>query len=100
MKTKITTVGDLKEHFGVRTMQIVREANGLRKAHARTVVEKRIDPVSFGKALRHLREDCGISLRDMANFIGVSAPFISDCELGKRNLSTFHTVLFVGRCQK
>ncbi len=39
---------------------------------------------SFGGNLRDLREKKGISLRVLANKIGVSAAFLSDIELGRR----------------
>lgn len=40
-----------------------------------------------GRALRREREAKGLSLRKMADELGCSAPFISDCELGRRRLS-------------
>jgi transcriptional regulator with XRE-family HTH domain len=38
----------------------------------------------FGTRLRQLREERNISLRDLAKKVGVSAPFLSDIELGRR----------------
>ena len=40
--------------------------------------------ISFGKKLRELRERSGISLRELAKGAKVSAPFLSDVELGRR----------------
>jgi transcriptional regulator with XRE-family HTH domain len=40
--------------------------------------------MSFGKKLRELRERSGISLRELAKGAKVSAPFLSDVELGRR----------------
>jgi transcriptional regulator with XRE-family HTH domain len=40
--------------------------------------------MSFGKKLRELRERSGISLRVLAKGAKVSAPFLSDVELGRR----------------
>lgn len=40
-----------------------------------------------GRALRREREAKGLSLRKVANELGCSAPFISDCELGRHRLS-------------
>lgn len=54
----------------------------------------------FGAALRQLREDSGISLRGMAKILGVSAPFLSDCELGNRKLHLRHQLLFLQTCDK
>ena len=39
---------------------------------------------TFGGRLRQLREEKSISLRELAKKIGVSAPFLSDIELGRR----------------
>lgn len=40
---------------------------------------------NFGEFLQHKREDKGITLRRMAEMLGVSAPFLSDVEKGRRN---------------
>ena len=42
---------------------------------------ERVNP----KWLREMRVTAGTSLRAMARTIGVSAPFLSDVELGRRN---------------
>ncbi len=42
---------------------------------------ERVNP----KWLREMRVTAGTSLRAMARSIGVSAPFLSDVELGRRN---------------
>lgn len=39
---------------------------------------------AFGVLLRHARERAGKSQTDVARFLRVSGPFISDVELGKR----------------
>jgi transcriptional regulator with XRE-family HTH domain len=39
---------------------------------------------SFGQKLRDLRERSGLSLRELAKQAKVSAPFLSDVELGRR----------------
>ena len=51
----------------------------------RTTVE--IRNVQAGEMIRELRERKGISLRAVADELGLSAPFISDLELGRRNWS-------------
>lgn len=38
-----------------------------------------------GATMRALREKKGISLRELARRLNLSAPFISDMELGRRN---------------
>jgi transcriptional regulator with XRE-family HTH domain len=39
---------------------------------------------SFGEKIRELREERDISLRELAKRLELSAPFISDIELGRR----------------
>lgn len=39
---------------------------------------------SFGQIIRELRKAKELSLRELAKTIGVSAPFLSDVELGRR----------------
>lgn len=40
---------------------------------------------SFGEAVRQLREARGLTLRELASRMGVSAPFLSDVEHDRRN---------------
>lgn len=43
------------------------------------------DPAStMGRRLRELREQAGLSLREVAKAANISAPFLSDVELGRR----------------
>ncbi len=46
--------------------------------------------LTLGAKIRQLREDRDISLRELAKTIGVSAPFLSDVELGRRHPSDEH----------
>jgi transcriptional regulator with XRE-family HTH domain len=39
---------------------------------------------SFGEMIRELREARDLSLRELARTMGISAPFLSDVELGRR----------------
>lgn len=39
---------------------------------------------SLGDVIRNLRDKADLSLRELAGAVGVSAPFLSDVELGKR----------------
>lgn len=62
---------------------------------------KEIDHSAVGFALRTLRVKKEIGLRAMARAIKVSAPFLSDLELGKRNwtqqrIDQFNAVLEKG----
>lgn len=41
-----------------------------------------------GKQMRALREETGRSLRSVASAIGISAPYLSDMELGRRGWSS------------
>lgn len=63
----------------------------------RTVTE--VDPIQYGQALRRLRSDAGISLRGMAKILSLSPPFLSDCELGHRNLKLDKQIAFVTACR-
>ena len=44
----------------------------------------------LGEALREYRKLKGVSLRAVAAHLDLSAPFLSDCELGRRTLSDKH----------
>jgi len=46
------------------------------------------DPSEVGKRMRHMREKAGISLRDAADKMGVSAAYLSDMERGNRAFSS------------
>jgi hypothetical protein len=41
----------------------------------------------FGRILRKLRESRNMSLRDVAKKLGISAPYLSDVELGRRRMT-------------
>ena len=45
----------------------------------------------IGLALRKRREARGMSLRDMATNLGISAPYLSDLELGRRHWKQRYT---------
>lgn len=70
----------------------------IRKACTRTV--EALDNVKFGAALRRLRADKDISLRSMAKLLGVSAPHLSDMELGNRGMKLKYQLAFVRECLK
>ena len=70
----------------------------LRAACTHTVTREELDLDEFGAALRKLRKDADITLRGMARHLGVSAPFVADCELGNRKLSLSHTIRFIELC--
>src|SRR6516225_8151613 len=40
--------------------------------------------ISLGQRLRQLRDKADLSLRELAKRIGISSPFLSDIELGRR----------------
>jgi len=46
-----------------------------------------MQPKTLGEFIRKKRDDLDISLRELARRLDVSAPFISDVELGRRNPS-------------
>ena len=43
--------------------------------------------VRYGKAVRKIRSEQGISQEELADLCGLHRTYISDVELGKRNLS-------------
>ena len=47
----------------------------------------KIDQTKAGQMIRELRKKSDVSLRDMAAQMNLSAPFVSDMELGRRNWS-------------
>jgi len=49
-----------------------------------------------GAAFRDHREDCGISLREVARRAELSAPFVSDVELGRRMASERLALIYDG----
>lgn len=88
---------EIKTKLGKKTMPLLKEVTAMKKAHERMVPE--VDLATFGKSLRNLREDADMSLREMARLLGVSVAFLSDCELGHRNLQTKDCMLFLHYCQ-
>jgi transcriptional regulator with XRE-family HTH domain len=43
--------------------------------------------MTFGQHLRAQRLTLGLTLREVAELVGVSAPYIHDLEMGRRNLA-------------
>ena len=60
-----------------------------------TETVRRLDYAQFGEVLRYHRKDAGMSLREMARKLKLSAAFLSDCERGKRRLNEKHLELYV-----
>lgn len=58
------------------------------------------DLVMFGQELRAMRLGADISLREMARRLNLSAPFLSDCELGRRNLKLNAQIKYVEFCSE
>ena len=46
-----------------------------------------VDNIDTGKRMAFMRKEAGISLRQFAKLCGVSAPYLSDLERGRRNWS-------------
>ena len=46
----------------------------------------------FGEKIRALRKDRGVTMKQMAQAIGVSAPYLSALENGKRGLPSWYLV--------
>lgn len=47
-----------------------------------------MDPRAQGLEMRQMREKKRVSLRDMAKRLDISAPYLSDLELGRRGWNT------------
>jgi DNA-binding transcriptional regulator YiaG len=78
-----------------------RHMKALRSIHeccTAMMTKPELDEKKFGQSLRTLREDAGISLREMARLLDLSAGYLSDCELGHRHLGLSHAVLFLKHC--
>ena len=65
-----------------------------------TVTREVLDMPKIGARLRAMRIKADISVRAMARHLGVSAPFVSDCELGRRNLGLDRIASFIALCSK
>lgn len=52
--------------------------------------------IRVGAALRAAREEKGLSLRECASRLKLSAPYISDVELGRRGMSDGNLELLLG----
>lgn len=49
------------------------------------------DNTALGKSMRLKREVAGISLRSLARLLGISAPYLSDLERGRREWNSVRT---------
>ena len=63
------------------------EAEKLVKSFTYPKIVEAINHKMLGASLREKRLSAKVSLRTMAKTLGYSAPFISDCELGRRSMS-------------
>lgn len=54
-----------------------------------------ISPQAIGRELRERRNASGLTLRRAAELMGISAAFLSDCELGRRKLSAENHRIFL-----
>ncbi len=52
-----------------------------------TIKVEKIDHQETGRRCRVLREEAGLSLRKVAELMGLSPPYLSDIERGRRNWS-------------
>ena len=53
----------------------------------KTITTMVIDNRATGEHMRQWRVELGFSLREFASRLGISAPYLSDLELGRRNWS-------------
>lgn len=94
------TVAEVVKRIGRgKAMRYVSEASEIRKACSKQVLVWQLNETKMGRRLRELRTDSRLSLRELAKLLEVSAPFPHDCEMGHRNLSNLHTILFVYYCE-
>ena len=77
----------------------MRELLDIRKVCTHQVTRAELNQVEFGNVLRRLRQDADLSLREVARKLGRSAPFLSDCELGRRKLKLTDQIQFVEICR-
>lgn len=59
-----------------------------------------IDQAKWGAEMRRLRKEKGISGRQMAKLLHISAPYLSDLELGRRHWSTDLSSQVIFHCRK
>ncbi len=59
---------------------------------------KKVDHRALGMSMRHTRVMCGLKIYQVAKSIGVSIPYVSDLELGKRNWNAKSTEKYKTRC--
>lgn len=57
---------------------------------------KVFDDAAVGEEMRRMREDAGVSLREMARYLSLSPAYVSDLELGRRRWSTAKVVAYQG----
>lgn len=76
MKTKISNLQSALDRLAVAEISQYECEQNRMAAHR-----------EVGAELRRERKAKGLSLRKVADEIGCSAPFLSDCELGRRRLS-------------
>jgi hypothetical protein len=76
MKTKISDLQAALDRLAVAELSQYECEQNRKAAHQAVGIE-----------LRRERVAKGLSLRKLAEEIGCSAPFLSDCELGRRRLS-------------
>ena len=43
-----------------------------------------LDPLVFGRRLRHLRREAGLTLKELGRVVGKGAPYLSQIETGRR----------------
>lgn len=72
----------------------------MKKRCSTRVVIWKADKAALGGAMRRVREDCGVGLRQLAKSIGFSAAYLSDCELGRRELNLENLAKYIEVCQK
>jgi DNA-binding XRE family transcriptional regulator len=68
-----------------RVVGAVIETDHMNKLHAITHTVEAIDHAATGQLARQVRIKAGLSLRDMARLLDLSAPYVSDLERGRRN---------------
>jgi transcriptional regulator with XRE-family HTH domain len=70
--------------------------NAKRKCRKCGGTGKELDPTRVGHEMRRLRKKKGIGLRDMAKRMDISAPYLSDLELGRRDWTEEKIAAFKG----
>lgn len=91
------TLKELQKLAGPKAIQ---DSIDMIRSCSHQVTEWRVDQVSLGAAMRQLRKDSGMTMREVARRMNLSAAFLSDCEYGNRKMSPGYLAIFIKFCKE